>query len=76
MTIQPRGTLDDITGDTTEGMQARSIIRDRLTNYDDVDPHPDIGDYGNPATREWKQYLPPTSNEESLGELPFEMNVR
>jgi FPC/CPF motif-containing protein YcgG len=75
MTIQPRGTLDDITGDTTEGMQVRSIIRDRLADYDDVDPHPDIGDYGDPATREWKQYLPPTSNEESLGELPFETNA-
>jgi FPC/CPF motif-containing protein YcgG len=46
-----------------------------LADYDDVDPHPDIGDYGDPATREWKQYLPPTSNDESLGEFPFEIDT-
>ena len=75
MTVQPRGTLEDITGDTPEGQKARTAIRARLADYDDVDPHPDIGDYGDPATREWKQYLPPTSNEESLDEFPFEMDT-
>ena len=75
MTFQPRGTLEDITGDTPEGQKARTAIRARLADYDDVDPHPDIGDYGDPATREWKQYLPPTSNEESLDEFPFEIDT-
>ena len=75
MTFQPRGTLEDITGDTPEGQKARAAIRARLADYDDVDPHPDIGDHGDPATREWKQYLPPTSNDESLGEFPFEMDT-
>ncbi|RBI62380.1 hypothetical protein DMJ13_10945 [halophilic archaeon] len=74
MTIQPRGTLDDISGDTMEGQQARSVIRDRLKDYDDIDSHPDIGDYGDPNTREWKQYLLPTSNEEGLNEFPFEID--
>ena len=75
MTFQPRGTLEDITGDTPEGQKARTAIRARVAEYDDVDLHPDIGDYGDPATREWKQYLPPTSNDESLGEFPFEMDT-
>ena len=75
MTFQPRGTLEDITGDTPEGKKARAAIRARVADYDDVDLHPDIGDYGDPATREWKQYLPPTSNEESLGKFPFEMGT-
>ena len=75
ITIQPRRALDDITGDTAEGQQARSIIRERLEDYDDVAPHPDIGDYGDPDNREWKQYLLPTSNEESLDEFPFEIET-
>lgn len=73
ITIQPRRTLDDIGGDTTKGQRVRSVIRDRLTEYDDIAPHPDIGDYGDPDTREWKQYLLPTSNTESLSEFPFEI---
>ena len=75
MTIQPRRTLDDISGDTIEGQHARSVIRDRLTDYDDIAPHPDIGDYGDPDTREWKQYLLPTSNGENLREFPFEIDT-
>jgi len=75
ITIQPRRTLDDITGDTVEGQRVRSVIRDRLEDYDDAVPHPDIGDYGDPDTREWKQYLLPTSNEESLSEFPFEIDT-
>ena len=73
ITIQPRRVLDDISGNTMEGQRARSAIRDRLKDYDDIAPHPDIGDYGDPNTREWKQYLLPTSNKESLTEFPFEI---
>lgn len=73
ITIQPRKVLDSISGNTMEGQRARSIIRDRLKDYDDITPHPDIGDYGDPNTREWKQYLLPTSNEETLTEFPFEI---
>lgn len=74
ITIQPRKVLDDVSGDTMEGQRVRSIIRDRLRDYDDVTPHPDIGDYGDPNTREWKQYLLPKSNGESLDEFPFEID--
>ncbi|EMA41228.1 YqcI/YcgG family protein [Halococcus hamelinensis] len=74
ITIQPRETLDDIRGDTVEGQRIRSVIEGRLDEYDDVAPHPSISDYGDPHTREWKQYLLPTSNEERLNEFPFEMN--
>lgn len=74
VTIQPRRTLDDISGDTEEGRHIRSVISERLRNYDDIAPHPDIGDYGDPDTREWKQYLLPTSNEESLNEFPFQID--
>lgn len=73
ITIQPRGVLDDISANTIKGQRARSIIGDRLKAYDDIAPHPDIGDYNDPNTREWKQYLLPTSNTESLTEFPFEI---
>ncbi|SEV87217.1 YqcI/YcgG family protein [Natrinema salifodinae] len=75
ITIQPRGVLDDVSGDTIEGQRARSVIKNRLKDYDDVAPHPDIGDYSDPNTREWKQYLLPKSNGESLKEFPFEISV-
>ena len=75
ITIQPRRTLDDIGGNTMEGQRVRSVIRDRLKDYDDIAPHPDIGDYGDPNAREWKQYLLPTSNEEGLTEFPFEIDT-
>ena len=43
ITLQPRGTLDDITGDTKQGKQVRKVIRKRLLAYDDIPMHPDIG---------------------------------
>ena len=75
ITIQPRRILDDISGDTKEGQQARSVISERLDDYDDIAPHPHIGDYSDPTSREWKQYLLPESNEESLDEFPFEIDT-
>lgn len=75
ITIQPRSVLDGVSGNTMEGQRARSVIRDRLTAYDDVTTHPDIGDHDDPDTREWKQYLIPTSNDESLEEFPFEITT-
>ena len=75
ITIQPRETLDDIKGDTVKGQHIRSVIADRLESYDDVAPHHHIGDYGDPTSREWRQYLLPTSNEEGLDEFPFEIDA-
>lgn len=75
ITVQPRRILDDVSGDTMEGQHARSVIRDRLKDYDDVTPHPDIGDYGDTNTREWEQYLLPTSNKNSLEEFPFKIDT-
>ncbi|MED0662175.1 YqcI/YcgG family protein [Geobacillus thermodenitrificans] len=71
ITFQPRGTLDDITGDTPRGQQVREIIRARLKQYDAIPPHPDIGDYGDPDKREWKQYILPDTNEESVMRCPL-----
>lgn len=71
ITMQPRGTLDDITGDTMKGKQVRRVIRERLEQYDLIPPHPDLGDYGSEQTREWMQYILPDNNEESVVRCPF-----
>jgi len=71
ITLQPRGTLDDITGDTKKGQQVRKVIRERLEAYDDVEIHPDIGDYGVEGAYEWKQYVLPERNEESVMRCPI-----
>jgi FPC/CPF motif-containing protein YcgG len=57
--FQPRNVFDGIEGGTPRGMAARHIIRDRLDHWDTVPPHPDMGDYGDPANNEWRQYFVP-----------------
>ena len=52
-----------------------SDLRDRLNDYDDVDLHPDIGDYADPDSREWKQYFLPKSGGDSIDEFPFEITT-
>lgn len=74
ITVQPRGTLADLTADTEAGKEARRIIRDRLREYDNVPQHPDIGDFSDPGSREWKQYLLPKRNSESLEACPLNIS--
>ncbi|EOP18035.1 MULTISPECIES: YqcI/YcgG family protein [Bacillus] len=71
ITLQPRGTLDDITGNTKQGKQVRKVIRKRLIAYDNISMHPDIGDYGAENSHEWKQYILPETNEESVMRCPI-----
>jgi uncharacterized protein len=55
--FQPRNVFDGIEGGTPRGMAARQIIRTRLSQWDTVPPHPDMGDYGDPSNHEWRQYF-------------------
>jgi hypothetical protein len=59
VTFQPRQLFEslDVTADTEAGQHAREVIQDRLTEYDGVCPHADLGDYGVETDREWTQYL-------------------
>lgn len=72
ITVQPRWVFDGIGGDTEAGQEARRLIRDRLADYDDFGPHPDIGTYGDPEVHEWEQYMLPDSNDERVEEFPVE----
>lgn len=71
ITVQPRGVFEGITGLDDRGQEARTIIRERLAEYDDISMHPDTGDFIDPETREWKQYLLPETNEESVARCPL-----
>lgn len=71
ITIQPTGVFDGLSGMSDDGQRARSIIRDRLAEYDSIDRHPDSGDYSDPRKHEWKQYMLPETNAESVTRCPL-----
>jgi amino acid adenylation domain-containing protein len=56
MLFQPRNVFAGIEGGSPAGIVARRRIRDRLATWDAVEPHPFLGDYGDPSNFEWKQY--------------------
>ena len=72
ITVQPKSLLSDLSGLTDEGQRVRSVIRSRLAEYDDVPMHPDSGDFEDPRTTEWKQYMLPETNAESVARVPLE----
>jgi hypothetical protein len=59
ITFQPRRLFEDlgVTGDTEAGQRARDVIQERLSEYDGVCPHADLGDWGVEGDREWPQYM-------------------
>ena len=76
ITIQPAGVFEGLSGMSDEGQRARSTIRDRLAGYDEIPRHPDSGDYSDPRKREWKQYMLPETNEESVARGPLSERSR
>lgn len=71
ITVQPAGVFEGLSGMSDEGQLARSTIRDRLYEYDDIPRHPDLGDYSDPRHHEWKQYMLPETNDESVARCPL-----
>jgi FPC/CPF motif-containing protein YcgG len=71
ITVQPAGVFEGLSGTSDEGQRARSAIRDRLREYDDLPRHPDSGDYADPRRREWQQYMLPETNAESVARCPL-----
>ncbi len=69
ITFQPRTLFEGITHDTEAGQQAREVIHDRLSDYDGVCPHADIGDYG--VDHEWPQYMLTEDEAQSPDECPI-----
>lgn len=63
LVIQPRTNLEGITGFGVKAKRVRRRIRSLLANYDRISPSPELGAYGDAASREWKQYWLPDRNE-------------
>ncbi len=72
--FQPRNVFDGIEGGTPRGMAARHVIRARLEKWDTVDPHPDMGDYGDPSNNEWRQYFIPDDQSRLYESCPLRLS--
>lgn len=69
--MQPRSSFFGIEGDSVAGVAARRKTRELLARWDQLPPHPDLGIFGDPANREWKQYFLPDDQRLSRGKCPF-----
>ncbi|MGK6316657.1 condensation domain-containing protein, partial [Neorhizobium sp. DT-125] len=71
MLFQPRSVFVDAITQKAIGPQARDQVRKRLVEWDGISHHPDLGVYGDPENREWKQYFLPDDDDPSAGRCPF-----
>ena len=75
MIFQPRDVFDG--ADTREPLNtaARETIRKRLTEWDRIGPHPELGTFGDPDNREWRQYFLPDDADRGRGKCPLRMHI-
>ncbi|MGS0897338.1 YqcI/YcgG family protein [Burkholderia stagnalis] len=69
--LQPRAVFVDTITNKVIGREARNQVRERLRKWDDVEPHPDLGFYGDPGNLEWKQYFLADNNQVAGDRCPF-----
>jgi uncharacterized protein len=69
--FQPRMLFIDPATSAPIAAEVRHRIHKRMLAYDGMPVHPDIGFYGQPANREWKQYALPDDNTPEQGHCPF-----
>jgi FPC/CPF motif-containing protein YcgG len=74
--FQPRILFTDPGTGKPLSMQVRRSIHRRMRAYDGFDVHPDIGIYGSPENREWKQYVLPDDNSPTPGTCPLHARRR
>lgn len=72
ITFQPRWVFEEIPAGTPRGDAVRRTIRARLRAYDDVSPSPELGNYGDPDNREWRQYFLPEDDTDDIARCPFQ----
>jgi uncharacterized protein len=71
LVFQPRILFIDPATAHPIAATVRRRVHKRMLAYDGITVHPDIGFYGNPGNREWKQYALPDDNEPETGSCPF-----
>lgn len=69
--MQPRQAFFDLEAGSDVGDAARRVTRERLQAWDGMGAHPELLAFGEPANREWKQYVLPDDNEPQSGGCPF-----
>lgn len=69
--FQPRAVFVDTITNKVIGREARNQVRARLREWDAVEPHPDLGFYGDPGNLEWKQYFLSDENVAAIDKCPF-----
>lgn len=69
--FQPRRLFIDPATSQPIAAEVRHRIHKRMLVYDGMPVHPDIGFYGHPSNREWKQYALPDDNSPETGSCPF-----
>lgn len=72
--FQPRRIFAGVERGDPGGEAIRTDIYQRVRRWDDVPPHPGLEDlaYGDPAMREWKQYVLPDRNTALRGSCPLD----
>jgi uncharacterized protein len=69
--FQPRILFIDPATSEPIAAEVRQRIHKRMLAYDGMPVHPDIGFYGQPTNREWRQYALPDDNSPEHGRCPF-----
>jgi uncharacterized protein len=75
ITFQPRWVFEGLEPDTPRGSAARRVIRARLRRFDSVEPAPELGSYGDPDNREYRQYFLPDGNGGPPAGCPFQRRL-
>ncbi|ARP88454.1 YqcI/YcgG family protein [Bordetella genomosp. 9] len=70
ITFQPRWVFDHILGSKKARDASVAKVRERLLAYDMIPPSSDLGAYGDPSNREYKQYFLGDDNRPATG-CPF-----
>lgn len=69
--FQPRAVFIDTVTNVEIAHSVRTRIRSRLAAWDGMETPPDLGLYGDPSNREWKQYCLPDDEGPVPGTCPF-----
>lgn len=72
LVFQPRVLFTDPATGVPIPLKTRHALHERMLAYDGMEKHPDIRVYGDPANREWKQYVLPDDNAPVIGLCPFQ----
>jgi len=63
LVMQSRQNLSGLDGSGRTATRVHARIRDLVQRYDAMAPSPQLGMYGDPEVRQWKQYWLPDTNE-------------